>query len=342
MTVATAAVSSSTLSRREVLNGFAAGAVVIVAGRLAKTEVLAQSSARAAAINAYVAIAPDGKVILQCAHSEMGQGIITTFAAIIADELEADWSKCDVVFSPAAPAYRHPVHNWQFTGNAESIRSYHALIRRMGAAAREMLIAAAADRLRVPAAELVAREGMVRHAASGRAVSFGEIATAAAAKPVPAEPRVKPESEWRLVGGGRSLPRRDIPAKVDGSAVFGIDVKVPGMVHAAVASAPAIGGKIASIDEASVSGMAGVIKVVPLEGAVAIVAQHSRSRGRADPADRSTTPRSMPAIATPWQRMPAGRKRRSTATRRRCLPLRATWLRPSTARHGLRTRQWNR
>jgi isoquinoline 1-oxidoreductase beta subunit len=270
----TVAASSSTLSRREVLNGFAAGAVVIVAGRLAKTEVLAQSSARAAAINAYVAIAADDKVILQCAHSEMGQGIVTTFAAIIADELEADWSKCDVVFSPAAPAYRHPVYNWQFTGNAESIRSYHALIRKMGAAAREMLIAAAADRLRVPAAELVAREGMVRHAASGRAVGFGEIATAAAVKPVPAEPRVKPESEWRLVGGGRSLPRRDIPAKVDGSAVFGIDVKVPGMVHAAVASAPTVGGKVASIDEASVGGMAGVIKVVPLGNAVAVVAQH--------------------------------------------------------------------
>jgi isoquinoline 1-oxidoreductase subunit beta len=264
----------STLSRRDVLNGVAASSAVIVVGRLAQTEVLAQSSASAAAINAYVAIAPDGRVTLQCAHSEMGQGIYTTFAAIIADELEADWSKCDVVFSPAAPPYRHPVINWQFTGNAESIRSYHALIRKMGAAAREMLIAAAADRLRVPPAELIAREGMVRHAASRRAIGFGEIATAAAAKPVPAEPRVKPESEWRIVGGGRSLPRRDVPAKVEGSAVFGIDIKVPGMVHAAVASAPMIGGKIASIDEASVGGVNGVIKVVSLDNAVAVVAEH--------------------------------------------------------------------
>jgi isoquinoline 1-oxidoreductase subunit beta len=264
----------STLSRRDVLNGVAASSVVILVGRLAQSEVLAQSSASAAAINAYVAIAPDGRVTLQCAHSEMGQGIYTTFAAIIADELEADWSKCDVAFSPAAPPYRHPVINWQFTGNAESIRSYHALIRKMGAAAREMLIAAAADRLRVPPAELIAREGMVRHAASRRAIGFGEIATAAAAKPVPAEPRVKPESEWRLVGGGRSLPRRDVPAKVEGSAVFGIDIKVPGMVHAAVASAPMIGGKVASIDEASVGGVNGVIKVVSLDNAVAVVAEH--------------------------------------------------------------------
>ena len=264
----------STLSRRDVLHGVAASSVVIVVGRLAPTEVLAQSSASAAAINAYVAIAPDGRVTLQCAHSEMGQGIYTTFAAIIADELEADWSKCDVVFSPAAPPYRHPLINWQFTGNAESIRSYHALIRKMGAVAREMLIAAAADRLRVPSAELIAREGMVRHAASRRAIGFGEIATAAAAKPVPAEPRTKPESEWRLVGGGRSLPRRDVPAKVEGSAVFGIDIKVPGMVHAAVASTPMIGGKVASIDEASVGGVNGVIKVVSLDNAVAVVAEH--------------------------------------------------------------------
>src|SRR5882672_5864973 len=189
--------ASSTLSRRDLLNGIAASAVVIVVGRLAQTEVLAQSAASAVAINAYVAIAPDGRVTLQCAHSEMGQGIYTTFAAIIADELEADWSKCEVVFSPAAPPYRHPVYNWQFTGNAESIRSYHALIRKMGAAAREMLIAAASDRLSVPTTELAARSGVVRHAGSGRSVGFGEIAAAAAEKPVPTEPLMKSESEWR-------------------------------------------------------------------------------------------------------------------------------------------------
>src|SRR5712692_5473260 len=143
------------LSRRDLLNGLAAGAVVLVAGRLATGEVLSQiliqqgliqqgltQAAAGTAINAWIAIAPDGKVTLQCAHSEMGQGISTTFAAVIADELEADWNRCEVVFSPAAPAYRHPVYNWQFTGNAESIRSYHTLIRKMGAAAREMLVAA--------------------------------------------------------------------------------------------------------------------------------------------------------------------------------------------------------
>jgi isoquinoline 1-oxidoreductase beta subunit len=269
------ATSESQLSRRDLINGLAAGAVVLVAGRLAPTQVFAQSAAASGTpLNAWIAIAPDGTVTLQCAHSEMGQGIMTTFAAIIADELEADWQKCEVVFSPAAPPYRHPIINWQFTGNAESIRSYHALIRKMGAAAREMLIAAAADRLSVPTAEVVARDGMVRHAGSGRALGYGELVAAAAAKPVPADPRIKPESEWRLVGGGRSLPRRDIPAKVDGSAVFGMDVKVPGMAYAALASAPTIGGKVASIDQGSVAGMAGVLALVPLDDAVAVVAEH--------------------------------------------------------------------
>src|SRR5262249_38074112 len=210
----------------------------------------------------------------QCAHSEMGQGISTTFAAVIADELEADWDRCKVVFSPAAEPYRHPVYNWQFTGNAESMRSYHDLIRKMGAAAREMLIAAAADKLAVSPAELVAHKGRVLHPASNRSVDFGDIAAEASTKPVPSEPRVKPEREWRLVGAGRSLPRRDIPAKVMGAAEFGIDVCVPGMVYAAVQSAPTIGGTAANIDHDVTRRMPGVLGVVPLGSAVAVVAEH--------------------------------------------------------------------
>jgi isoquinoline 1-oxidoreductase beta subunit len=267
--------ASSSFSRRNLLKGLAAGAVVLVAGRLGTWNVLGQSAlTRGTSINAWVAIAGDGRVTLQCAHSEMGQGIGTTFGAIIADEMEADWTRCQVVFSPAGPAYRHPTYNWQFTGNAESIRSYHALIRKMGAAAREMLIAAAADALRVPSAELAARNGRVHHRRSGRSIGFGEIAVAAAAQLVPAEPRVKPEGEWRLVGGGRSLVRRDIPAKVDGTAVFGIDVRVPGMAHAAIVSAPIVGGTVASVDDATARSMPGVIGVVQLGSAVAVVAEH--------------------------------------------------------------------
>jgi isoquinoline 1-oxidoreductase subunit beta len=266
--------SVAALSRRDLLQG-AAASFVLVGARLVAAAASAQAAVSdGAPLNAWIAVATDGKVTLQCAHSEMGQGIYTTFAAIMADELEADWTMCDIVFSPVAPAYRHPVYNWQFTGNAESIRSYHGLIRKMAAAAREMLVVAASDRLAVPASELAAHDGKVLHRASRRVIGFGALAQAAAAKTPPAQPAVKPEGEWRLVGHGRSLPRRDVPDKVHGTAVFGIDVKVPGMVHAAVMSTPALGGKAASIDEASVGGMPGVIKVVPLGSAVAVVAEH--------------------------------------------------------------------
>ena len=265
----------SSLSRRKLLETGAAAGVILVAGRLGSDEVLGQGAAAdTAALNAWIAVNRDGTVTLQCAHSEMGQGIETTFAAILADELEADWTRVKVVFSPAAPPFRHPVYNWQFTGNSESIRSYHALLRKMGAAAREMLVAAAAARFKVEPAALTTREGVVRHAQSGRSIGYGTLAADAAKLPVPETPKLKPASEWRLVGNGRSLPRIDIPAKVDGTAVYGIDVKVPGMVHAAVISAPTIGGTIASVDDALVRAMAGVLAVVPLGSAVAVLAEH--------------------------------------------------------------------
>ena len=265
----------STLSRRKLLETGAAAGVILVAGRLGSDEVLGQGAAvDTAALNAWIAVNRDGTITLQCAHSEMGQGIETTFAAILADELEGDWTRVKVVFSPAAPPFRHPVYNWQFTGNSESIRSYHALLRKMGAAAREMLVAAAAARFKVEPSALTTREGVVRHAQSGRSIGYGTLAADAAKLPVPETPKLKPASEWRLVGNGRSLPRIDIPAKVDGTAVYGIDVKVPGMVHAAVISAPTIGGTITSVDDALVRTMSGVLAVVPLGSAVAVVAEH--------------------------------------------------------------------
>jgi isoquinoline 1-oxidoreductase beta subunit len=260
------------LSRRAVLNSAVAAGAFLVAGRLGSNEVYGQGAS--AALNAWIAIAPDGSVTLQCAHSEMGQGIETTFAAIIADELEADWTRVKVVFAPAAAPFRHPLYNWQFTGNAESTRSYHALIRRMGAAAREMLIAEAAGRLKVAPAALQAREGVVRHPGSGRGFEYGALAADAARRAVPAAPNIKPESEWRLVGGGRSLARIDIPAKVTGAATYGVDVKVPGMAHAAVVSAPTIGGRIVSVDDTAARAMPGVIATVALGAAVAVVAEH--------------------------------------------------------------------
>ena len=149
-------------SRRDVVRGLAAGATILLAGRAGARDLLGQDAvARGVPINAYIAIAPDGEVTLQCAQSEMGQGIVTTFTAILADELEADWSKCTSVFSPAAfspggEPYRNPRLNWQFTGNSESISTFHPFLRKMAAAAREMLIAAAAEiNSRPPAVAIV-------------------------------------------------------------------------------------------------------------------------------------------------------------------------------------------
>ena len=312
---------------------------------------LGQSASAEVALNAWIAIAAGGTVTLQCAHSEMGQGILTTFAAVLADELEADWTRVKVVFSPAAAPFRHPVYNWQFTGNAESIRSYHALLRRMGAAAREMLVAAAAARLKVEPAALLAREGVMRHASSNRSIGYGALAAAAARLPVPQAPRLKPMAEWRLTGGGRALPRIDVPAKVDGSAVYGIDVQLPGLVHAAVVSAPTIGGRIVTIDDAAVRGKPGIIAVVPLGSAVAVVAEHWWQARAA-----------LELLSVAWADGPAGKfdaaaidalyrdalsgepgpPRSAMATPSACSRARNASSRPNTGRPGRRMRRWSR
>jgi isoquinoline 1-oxidoreductase beta subunit len=158
-----------------------------------------------------------------------------------------------------------------FTGNSESTSSFFDLLRHMGASAREMLIAAAADRWSVPAAECHAAGGSVYHPTTGRALTFGDLAEAAARQTPPEKPPLKSEGEWKLLG--RSLPRVELPAKVNGTAIFGLDFKVPGMVYAAVKQSPVFGGKLTGFDKASVTGMPGVIDVVPIPNGVAVVAR---------------------------------------------------------------------
>lgn len=264
--------SSLVLDRRKLMAG--AGSALVAANMRSGMVWAAHAAPASAIINAYVAIASDGIVTIQCAHSEMGQGIVTTWCAIIADELEADWSRVRFEFSPVAPAYQHPIFKWQFTGNSESIRSYHNMIRKMGAAARTMLLEAGAAQFGVPTAEVVAREGTVIHERSGQSLGFGALASDAAQITVKGEPAVKPRSEWRLVGNGRSLARLDVPPKVTGEAVFGMDVQISGMVYAAVQSADTIGGTVGHIDDGETKAMPGVIAVVPLGTAVAVIAEH--------------------------------------------------------------------
>ena len=222
-------------------------------------------------LNAWLRIGADNEVTIVVSQAEMGQGISTTLPAVLAEELGADWSHVKLVTSPAHHDYRNPRINWQFTGNSESTSSFFALMRKMGAAAREMLIAAAAARWKVAPESCHADKSRVVHGASGRTLRFGDVAAAAAQLAPPDDPPLKPRSEWKLLG--RSLPRVDNPGKIDGSAAFGLDFVVPGMVYAAVKASPTFGGKVKRMDAASVTSRPGVIAAVPIPDGVAVVAK---------------------------------------------------------------------
>ncbi len=256
----------------------------------------------------WVRITADNRVTVIVSQAEIGQGISTTLPAILADELGADWEALRLETAPFAPAYRNPQKSWMFTGNSESTQAFSDLMRHIGAAAREMLVQAAASRWGVPVESCQAEKSRIRHVASGRQVSFGEVAADAARVPVPANPRLKSPRELTLVG--RAVPRVDIPEKVDGSARFGIDVKVPGMLVAAVRTAPTLGGRLRGVDPAPAASAPGVRAVVPLEDGVAVVADTywqarvglSRLRPEFDPGPNADLSRS--TARPPRQRSP--------------------------------------
>ncbi|HSR98771.1 MAG TPA: molybdopterin cofactor-binding domain-containing protein [Kofleriaceae bacterium] len=261
---------NDTWTRRSLLKaGALAGGGLVLRARMPRA--LASGPAAPAALNAWLRISADDQVTIVVSQAEMGQGISTTLPAVLAEELGADWSRIKLETSPAAPAYRNPRIHWQFTGNSESTSSFFELMRTMGASAREMLTAAGAARWGVPAGECRADNGRIVHAASGRTLRFGDVAAAAAQLPTPDKPALRPRAEWRLLG--KSLPRVDNPAKIDGSAVFGLDFVVPGMVYAAVKQCPVFGGTLRTVDGAAVRGRPGVIATVPLQDGVAVIAK---------------------------------------------------------------------
>jgi isoquinoline 1-oxidoreductase subunit beta len=229
----------------------------------------------AAPLTDWVRITRDDVVTLVVSQAEMGQGVSTTLPALLADEMGADWSRVKFELAPTAAAYRNPRIKWQFTGNSESSQAFFDHLRKMGAAARTMLVSAAAPRLGVGVAELTTEGGRVVHKASGRALSFGELAEDAAKLPVPDAPSLRPESEFKLIG--RALPRVDQLAKANGSALFGIDYIPPGLtgvLYAAVRTAPAYGAKPLAVKNlADIKARVGVVDVVMLPSSVAVVAQ---------------------------------------------------------------------
>jgi len=258
-------------TRRALLKASALAGGGLVLGAALPTASARGGGAAAAALNAWVRISATDQVTIVVSQAEMGQGISTTLPAVLAEELGADWSRVKLETPLTDPAYRNPRTGHQFTGNSESITSFFEIMRAMGASAREMLIAAAAARWKVAPETCRAENGRIVHAGSGRSLRFGDLAAAAAKLPPPDKPRLKAPSEWRLLG--TSLPRVDVPSKVDGTAVFGLDVTVPGMAYAAVKMCPVYGGKLRSHDAAAVKTRPGVLAVVPLDDGVAVVAK---------------------------------------------------------------------
>jgi len=256
----------SPISRRQFLVGGAvAGTGLVVAfywpnGRSHET------GEHEFAPNAYLRIAPDGKVTIVVARSEMGQGVRTSLPMILADELDANWSDIAIQQAGASTLFGD-----QSTGGSASVRTTWDPMRQAGAAAREMLIAAAAQRWSVPVAECTTDKGFVLHPASRRRESYGELVERAAKLPIPKEPKLKDSSQYKLIG--TPIPRLDTPSKTNGTAEYGIDFRVPGMKYAFLARCPVIGGKAVSFDDQESRKVPGVVNAVKVgDYAVAMAA----------------------------------------------------------------------
>ncbi len=222
-------------------------------------------------IIAWIVIEPDDTVIIRVAKSEMGQGGFTALPMLVAEELDCDWSKVKPEFvAPAQNLERNRAWGDMSTGGSRSIRTSHEFLRRAGATAREMLIGAAAVRWRVPGSECRAQRSIITHVPSGRRLSFGQVAEAAAQIEVPNDIKLKDPTEWKLIGTPQR--RLEVIDKVLGHPIYGIDVRLPGMLHAAVLQAPVFKGKLKSIDRSKLGAVKGVHKVVQLDTAVAVVA----------------------------------------------------------------------
>ncbi|MGX1169921.1 isoquinoline 1-oxidoreductase beta subunit [Bradyrhizobium sp. USDA 372] len=223
-------------------------------------------------IGAWVVVRPDDTVVIRIARSEMGQGSLTGLAQLVAEELECDWTKVTTEYpTPGQSVARKRVWGDFSTGGSRGIRSSQDYVRKGGATARVMLIQAAADAWKAPASECKAENSVITHTPSGRTTTYGKVAEAAAKLTPPADVKLKDPKDWKLIGKG--VNRLDTADKTTGAMVYGIDVKLPGMLNAAIKDCPVFGGKLKSFDEAKIAGMKGVKKVVKVgDTAVAVVA----------------------------------------------------------------------
>jgi isoquinoline 1-oxidoreductase subunit beta len=223
-------------------------------------------------VNAWVVIRPDDSVVIRIARSEMGQGTLTGLAQLVAEELECDWSKVTTEYpTPGQSVARKRAWGDFSTGGSRGIRGSQDYVRKGGATARVMLIQAAANEWKVPASECSASNSVITHAPSGKTTTYGKVVEAAAKLEPPADVKLKDPKDWKIAGKG--LKRLDTADKTTGAMIYGIDVKLPGMLNAAIKDCPVFGGKLKSFDEAKVASMKGVKKVVRVgDSAVAVVA----------------------------------------------------------------------
>src|SRR5437870_1701678 len=265
----------TTVSRREFVSVLtAAGGSLLLGYRVGEGQRVASvASAPGFAPNAFIRIAPDGSITLFMPQAEMGQGTHTSMSMLLAEELEVTPEQVRLEHAPPDDKlYANPLFGEQITGASSSIRMFYEPLRRAGATARAMFIAAAAASWNVHAASCRAREGVVTHTPTGRTLSYGALAAKAATVLVPDKIALKDPKDFTLIGTPAKRP--DTPSKVNGTAQYGIDVRLPGMLIATVAASPVLGGKVTGIDEQKAKAVPGVRQIVQLDDAVAVVADH--------------------------------------------------------------------
>jgi len=299
-------------------------------------------AAESADVNIWVAVNTDDTVVIKYARSEMGQGSMTSAPQLVAEELDADWKKVTVEYADTNQHVRMK-RAWgdMASVGSRTIRMSQEYLRKAGASARAMLVAAAANEWKVPAGEITVSNGVISHAASKRRTTFGKLAAAAAKLEAPKNVVLKDPKDWKIAG--KSMRRIDIPKSVNGTQIYGADVQLPGMLYAAVAQCPVFGGKAKSFDDSRVKSRRGIVKVVSMTTARRwrwwpTTGGGRKKRSRTPPWIGTWAPMAMcraPASCNSsrtdwWRRMPPCCPIAKETTTRR-LPARPRFWRPSTS-----------
>jgi len=264
------------IKRREFLKGSAFAAGTFTLGFIIPDKTRAgvgSAGQQDFAPNAFIRIAQDNSITIINGRSEMGQNVYTAMPLIVAEELDADWQAIRVEQSAVDPAFNNPLFKMMITGGSMSVRTSYDALRKAGATARAMLVAAAAEQWSVPAERLTTENARVTDPGSGRSATYGELAAAASQQAVPEDAPLKPADRFRLLG--KEQKRLDSGLKVTGEAKFGADVNLPGMHYAAVARPPVFGAVLQSFDDEKARGMPGVVRIKKIPGGVAVIADSS-------------------------------------------------------------------